>query len=52
MISNLYLDRTFEFTAEREKKIAELTPADIQAAFKKYVDPQKLLIIRAGDFKE
>ncbi len=48
--SNLYLDRTFDFTAEREKRIANLKPADIQAAFKKHIDPKKLVIIRAGDF--
>ncbi len=50
IISNLYNDRTFAFTSEREKKIAELKPADIQAAFKKYIVPEKLVIIRAGDF--
>ena len=51
IISNLYLDRTFEYTSKVEKRIAELTAADIQAAFKKYIDPEKLVIIRAGDFE-
>jgi predicted Zn-dependent peptidase len=37
---------------EREAAIERLTVADIQAAFKKYVDPAKLVIIRAGDFKK
>jgi predicted Zn-dependent peptidase len=37
---------------EREEAIENLTVADIQAAFKKYVDPSKLVIIRAGDFKK
>lgn len=50
IISNLDNDRTFAFTSEQEKKISELKPADIQAAFKKYIDPDKLVIIRAGDF--
>ena len=48
--SNLRLDRTFKFTKEREERIAALTPADIQAAFKRHVDPKNLVIIRAGDF--
>jgi zinc protease len=52
MISNLHLDRTFKFTSDREKRIAALKPADIKAAFEKYIDPEKLVIIRAGDFKE
>jgi zinc protease len=49
--NNLELDRTFEFTSKREKRVAELTPSAIHAAFKKHVDPKKLVIIRAGDFK-
>jgi zinc protease len=34
-----------------EKRIGALTPAEVQAAFRKYIDPAKLVIIRAGDFK-
>ncbi len=52
MVSNLNLDRTFEFTAKREARVAQLTAADIHAAFKKHLDPAKLAIVRAGDFKE
>lgn len=29
-----------------------MTPEDMRAAFKRYVAPKKLLIIRAGDFKK
>ena len=47
--SNLYLGRTFEFTANREKRISELTPTAIRDAFRKHVDPKKLVILRAGD---
>ena len=39
-------------TAEQEKKIAALTPEDVRTAFKKHIDPKKLVIIRAGDFKK
>jgi zinc protease len=52
LASNLYLDRNCEFIKEREKAIEALTIADIQEAFKKYIDPAKLVIIRAGDFKK
>ena len=49
IISNLYLGRTFEFTAKREKRISDLTPTAIRDAFRKHVDPKKLVILRAGD---
>jgi zinc protease len=48
--SNLNLDRSFAYMTEREKKVAALTPEVIRDAFKKHVDPSKLVIIRAGDF--
>ena len=35
-----------------EKRIAALTPEDVKAAFHKVIDPKKLVIIRAGDFKK
>jgi zinc protease len=49
--TNLELGRTFAFSREQEKRIAALTPDDVKAAFRKYIDPKKLVIIRAGDFK-
>ena len=48
--SNLNLDRTFAYMTKREQQVAALTPESIQAAFKKHIDPTKLVIIRAGDF--
>ncbi|MCH2183033.1 MAG: insulinase family protein [Mariniblastus sp.] len=48
--SNLYLDRTFDYTSQREAQIKALTADQIQAAFRKHVQPEKLIIIRAGDF--
>jgi zinc protease len=52
IVSHLHLGRTFAYEAEQEKKIDSLTPEDIRAAFHKHVDPKKLVIIRAGDFKK
>lgn len=50
--SNLDIGRTFLFSAEQEKAILELTPDIVAYAFRKYVDPKKLVIVRAGDFKK
>jgi len=52
IVSNLQLGRNFAHSAEQEKKIAALTPEDVRIAFKKHIDPKKLVIIRAGDFKK
>jgi zinc protease len=52
IVSNLQIGRKFSHTSEMEKRIEALTPAEVQAAFKKYIDPAKLVIIRAGDFKK
>ena len=52
IVSNLQLNRKFAHTSELEKKIEALTPEDVKAAFRKYVEPAKLVIIRAGDFKK
>ena len=52
LASNLDLGRTMAYVAKEEKEIEKLTPSDIQKAFKKYIDPKKLIVIRAGDFKK
>jgi len=48
--SYLFLNRTLNWDAEFEKKIAELTPEQINEAMRKYIDPSKITIIKAGDF--
>ncbi|HEX4610255.1 MAG TPA: pitrilysin family protein, partial [Urbifossiella sp.] len=52
IVSNLNLGRTFAHAAETERRIAALTPEAITAAFRRHVDPAKLVIVRAGDFKK
>ncbi len=52
IVTNLELNRTFAHVTELEKKIAALSPDDVKAAFNKFIDPKKLVIIRAGDFKK
>lgn len=52
LAENLHEGRSFAYFAELEKRLNALTPADIQAAFKKHIVPGNLVIIRAGDFKK
>ena len=52
IVGNLYLVRTFVEAHEIDRRIAALTPADVRAAFRKYIDPKKLVIVRAGDFQK
>jgi len=48
----LFIKRTFAWDAELEAKIAALTPEQVNAALKKYIDPAKLSLVMAGDFKK
>jgi zinc protease len=43
--------RNMKYDQQYEAWIAALTPADINAAIKKYIDPKKLSVVMAGDFK-
>jgi zinc protease len=45
-----FASRTLAWDAEFEKKIASLTPEQINAAMRRYIDPAKITIIKAGDF--
>ncbi len=48
--SRLYLGRTMDFDKQFEARIAALTPESIGAAMRKYIDPSRLVIVKAGDF--
>jgi len=48
----LYLGRTFQYYADLEKKIEALTVEDVNRATAKYLSPDRLVIIRAGDFSK
>ncbi len=50
LATNLYLDRTLAWDAELERRVAALTEAEILAAMRKYLDPSKMSIVKAGDF--
>jgi zinc protease len=50
LANNLYLGRRFAWDADFDARIAVLTPAQIQNALKRYLDPRKLSLVKAGDF--
>ena len=47
---DLYLGRTLAFAEAQLAAIEKLTPQDVQAALVKYIRPDQLIVIRAGDF--
>jgi zinc protease len=47
----LFIDRTFAWDAEFEKKVMALDAAQIRAVMVKYIDPAKFVVMKAGDFK-
>ena len=48
----LYLDRTLEWDADFEKRVAALTVADVNAAVKRWIKPEAITIVEAGDFEK
>jgi zinc protease len=46
----LFLGRTLAWDDDLDKKIAALTPEQINAAMRRHIDPSKLVIIKSGDF--
>ncbi len=49
-VSYLELGRTFAFNKAMDDKIQALKVEDLNAALRKYIDPAKLTIMKAGDF--
>jgi zinc protease len=48
----MHLGRTFQWSKDFEAKIVALTPDQVGAALRKYVDPAKISVVTAGDFKK
>ena len=48
--NNSYLGRSFVWSKQFEDKIAALKPDDVQAAMRKFIDPNKITFVKAGDF--
>jgi zinc protease len=51
LASNLYLGRTFEISARVDAALAALTPEQVNAALRKYLKPESVDMVFAGDFK-
>ena len=49
-VNNLDLGKTFAWSKQFEDKISSLTAEEVSAAFRKHVDPDKITIVKAGDF--
>jgi zinc protease len=49
--SYAFIGRDMKFVADFEDKISKLTIEEVNAALKKHIDPQRLFIVQAGDFK-
>ncbi len=49
--SLLAADRDIQSTKDLEDQMKALTPEQVNAAIRKYIKPEKLIIVTAGDFK-
>ena len=49
LAQGLFLQRTFAYWRDLNDKIQKLTPADIHAAAQKFIKPDGLVMVRAGD---
>jgi len=48
-ISFLDLDRNWQFSRDFEAKVLAVSPEQVSAAFRKYIDPDQLTLVIAGD---
>jgi zinc protease len=48
--NELYFHRTMQWDAQYEQKVASLTLDEVNAALRKWIDPSKITIVKAGDF--
>jgi zinc protease len=50
--SYLFTGRTLKWDADFEQKVQNLSLAEVNAAFKKYLDYSKMIVVKAGDFSK
>ena len=48
--SNLYLERDMLWYQAREEAMLSLTPGQVHKVYKKYIEPEDLSFVKAGDF--
>jgi zinc protease len=51
-VSNLDLGRSFAFSKKFEESLRAVTLEQVDAAFRKYIDPEKMTFVIAGDAKK
>ncbi|MBL8378661.1 MAG: insulinase family protein [Burkholderiales bacterium] len=49
--SDLFLGRTLAWDAALEARLAALSAAEVSAAFARHIDPARLNLVKAGDFR-
>ncbi len=52
LVNNLYLSRRFALSQAVDEALAKLTPEQVNAAWRKYIEPGKLVLAWGGDFKK
>ena len=50
LVSNLYWERSMQLRDQRDRQYAGLTAVEVNAALRKYLKPEKLSVVVAGDF--
>jgi zinc protease len=50
LATNEFAGRTYTHQAKLERAISELTPEVVTQTFRRYINPQRLVIVEAGDF--
>jgi zinc protease len=51
LAQHMQLDRPLKWDADLEAKMQTVTVEQVNAIFRKYIDPKGLSIVKAGDFK-
>jgi len=52
LVATSYLGRTMDYYASREQEISKLDVASVNAVVKKWIHPDQIAIVVAGDFKK
>ena len=52
LLTNMKTGRTMDFHAQSDQRISQLTKEQVDAALKSVIDPDRLVIITAGDFSK
>jgi zinc protease len=50
LANNSYIGRTMAYDTQLDAAVSALTVQQVNDAFRKYIDPSKLVIVKAGDF--